>query len=220
MSEAVARRDPRAADGDGDGSDARPADGDGDGSDARAADGDGDGSDAEVEDDFQSPAFWDDFYADEEVYDWYSCAGLMYACARRELERVKRATCRAGVLVDVGCGTAAERRPFKRTAPACERCQSDSRGRRPHANAAKIKNRRRLAESGAGTASHLACLAPHGDIKGVDFSEAVVAANNARGEGVAYVPRGRAEVFSILRGISTSRPRRRRVLHQRKTSAD
>ena len=92
----------------------------------------------DADDAFQTPQYWDDFYDDEEVYDWYSAAGAMYAAARRELTRIKG---RKGRVLDVGCGTA----------------------------------------------SHLAALAKHADVMGVDFSETVIAANKAREEGVTYV---------------------------------
>ena len=92
----------------------------------------------DADDAFQTPQYWDDFYDDDEVYDWYSAAGAMYAAARRELTRIKG---RKGRVLDVGCGTA----------------------------------------------SHLAALAKHADVTGVDFSETVIAANNAREEGVTYV---------------------------------
>ena len=62
-----------------------------------------DNDDADDADDaFQTPKYWDAFYDDEEVYDWYSAAGAMYAACRRELRRFKR----RGRVLDVGCGTA------------------------------------------------------------------------------------------------------------------
>ena len=37
----------------------------------------------DADDAFQTPTYWDSFYDDEEVYDWYSAAGAMYAACRR-----------------------------------------------------------------------------------------------------------------------------------------
>ena len=37
----------------------------------------------DADDAFQTPTYWDSFYDDEEVYDWYSAAGAMYAGCRR-----------------------------------------------------------------------------------------------------------------------------------------
>ena len=56
----------------------------------------------DADDAFQTPKYWDAFYDDEEVYDWYSAAGAMYAACRRELRRLKG----RGRVLDVGCGTA------------------------------------------------------------------------------------------------------------------
>ena len=101
----------------------------------------------DADDAFQTPKYWDAFYDDEEVYDWYSAAGAMYAACRRELRRFKR----RGRVLDVGCGTA----------------------------------------------SHLSALAQHADVTGVDFSETVISANNARKEGVIYLVEDASSLSSL-----------------------
>ncbi|KAJ1453307.1 S-adenosyl-L-methionine-dependent methyltransferase [Pelagophyceae sp. CCMP2097] len=59
--------------------------------------------DDDEEGDFLDAAYWDDFYADDEQFDWYSAPGVVYSACAREMARLRPETAR---ILDVGCGTA------------------------------------------------------------------------------------------------------------------